>query len=79
MENCFVGEPRVRQIAVDRDVPNVDEAVDLFDGLEEEDEPKEKLDGNTRIHGINTVDKTQTEGMAIYDIIFQPEYRRRMN
>ncbi len=67
MEECIVGEPAARKIAVHRDeldalgapiFPVADLAEDM-------------LDGNERIQGINTVDKTQREGTTIYDIIFQ--------
>ena len=44
---------------------------DLSDALTEE-----TLDGNARIQGMNTVDKTQKEGTAIYDLIFQARKAR---
>ena len=87
-ENCFVGSPVVRKIAVDRDVPDTEELPIEFQGLEEEEPESESgqgkieepdglvsydavmLDGNERIQGMDTVDKTQREGTAIYDIIF---------
>ena len=88
-ENCFVGSPVVRKMAVDRDAPDVEELPIEFQGLEEEEpesEPERRgkieepdgivsydavmLDGNERIQGMDTVDKAQREGMAIYDIIF---------
>ena len=70
MQNCFVGEPLVRKIAVHRDEPDAPGAPQFppveFEGLEEE-----LLDGNERIQAMNSEDKTQREGTTIYDIIFQ--------
>ena len=83
-ENCFLNDPIVRKMAVDQDVPDMEEIPELFRGLDEEPEedagdlrePDDTvgydalLDGNTLIEGLNSVDKTQREGTVIYDIIF---------
>ena len=78
MKNCFVGEPVVREMPVDRDVPPEPDAKELpFDdlgGLMENDEVTLRegslLDGNERIRAGESEDKTQLEGTVIYDIIF---------
>ena len=101
MENCFVGDPIVGRIAVDRDVPADPDAPAFppreieagsrspdgntspkIDGLDLDElvdatpsqtggRTEELLDGNERVQGLNTEDKTQNEGTAIYDIVFQ--------
>jgi len=78
MKNCFVGEPVVREIPVDRDVPPVPDARELpFDdlgGLTENETVNLResglLDGNEKILAGESADKTQLEGTVIYDIIF---------
>ncbi len=68
MKNCFVGRPRVRQIPVDRDVPNVS-GVPMFPAEVMADEKTELLNGSALIHGAESVDKTQTEGTVLFDIL----------
>ena len=78
MEHCFVGEVSVRELPVDRDVspdPDVKELpYDDLGGLMENESVSLRegslLDGNERILAGESVDKTQLEGMVIYDIIF---------
>ena len=78
MKNCFVGEPVVREIPVDRDVPPEPDTRELpFDdlgGLAENEtvslRERSLLDGNERIQAGESEDKTQLEGTVIYDIIF---------
>ena len=83
MENCFVGDPIVGRVPVDRDVPadpafppreidglDLDELVDVAPSQTEERDYT-LLDGNEKIQVLNTEDKTQNEGTAIYDIVFQ--------
>ena len=78
MKNCFVGEPLVREMPVDRDVPPEPDARELpFDdlgGLLENETVSLRegslLDGNEKVFGSESVDKTQLEGTVIYDIIF---------
>ena len=75
MENCFVGEPIIKQIPVDQNVPQDPNTPDLFSGLREDETPynprmEQLLSGDEKIMGQDTVDKTQQEGTVIYDIIF---------
>ena len=78
LNNCFVGEPVVREMPVDRDVPPEPDAKELpFDdlgGLMENETVSLRegslLDGNERITAGESTDKTQLEGTVIYDIIF---------
>ena len=88
MENCFVGDPIVGKIPVNRDEPADPDAPAFppweMDGLdlnelmdvtpshtEEETGENSLLDGNEKVQVLNTEDKTQNEGTAIYDIVFQ--------
>ncbi len=59
----------VKAVPVDQNVIDSPDTVDLFGGLEENEE-KADLSGNDKILGSDTVDKSQTEGTVIYDIIF---------
>ena len=78
MEHCFVGEVSVRELPVDRDVPPDPDMKDLpyddLGGLMENESVSLRegslLDGNEKILAGESVDKTQLEGMVIYDIIF---------
>ncbi|MBQ9010305.1 MAG: hypothetical protein IJ088_13405 [Clostridia bacterium] len=75
MKNCFVGEPIIEQIPVDQNVPKDPNAPELFPNLYEEEttfdsELGELLNGNEKIMGLDTADKTQQEGNSFYDIIF---------
>ena len=78
MEHCFVGEVSVRELPVDRDVPPDPNVKDLpyddLGGLMENESVNLRegslLDGNEKILSGESVDKTQLEGMVIYDIIF---------
>ena len=99
MDNCFVGDPIVGRVPVDRDAlidPNapafppreidgldLDELMDAEptstaerdhedhgDNSSHETQGK-LLNGNEKVQVLNTEDKTQNEGTAIYDIVFQ--------
>ena len=78
MEHCFVGEVSVRELPVDRDVPPDPDVKDLpyddLGGLMENESVSLRegslLDGNEKVLAGESVDKTQLEGMVIYDIIF---------
>ncbi len=78
MEHCFVGEVSVRELPVGRDVPPDPNVKDLpyddLGGLMENESVSLRegslLDGNEKILSGESVDKTQLEGMVIYDIIF---------
>ena len=67
-ENCFAGKPRVRQIPVDRDVPNTS-GVPMFPAESVADGDSQMMDGNALIQGAESVDKTQTEGTVLFDIL----------
>ena len=62
MDECFVGEPVVRKIAVHRDEPDAPGTPDFPVA----DLTEETLDGNARIQGMNTADKTQREGAVFF-------------
>ena len=88
MENCFVGDPIVGRIPVNRDEPadpdapafppremdglDLNELMDVTPSYAEEEKGENSLlDGNEKVQVLNTEDKTQNEGTAIYDIVFQ--------